>query len=147
MLGKIKGGRRRGQKRMRRLDGITNSMDMSLNKLRELVMDTENRPAVAKWEGWAGSFDQQMQTVIYRTGFPGGSAGEESTYHARDPSWITGSGRSRGEGIHYPFQYSWTSLMAQMVKNSPAMQETWVRFPRLERSLEEATATHSSILA
>ena len=110
-------------------------------------MDTENRPAVAKWEGWAGSFDQQMQTVIYRTGFPGGSAGEESTYHARDPSWITGSGRSRGEGIHYPFQYSWTSLMAQMVKNSPAMQETWVRFPRLERSLEEATATHSSILA
>ena len=46
---------------------------------------------------------------------------------AGDPSLIPGSGRSAGEGIGYPFQYSWTSLVAQMVKNPLAMWETWVR--------------------
>ena len=42
------------------------------------------------------------------------------------PSWIPGLGRSAGKGIGYPFQYSWASLVAQLVKNPPAMQETWV---------------------
>ena len=53
-----------------------------------------------------------------------GSAGKESTCNAGDPSLIPGSGRSSGEGIGYPLQYSWAFLVAQLVKNPPAMQET-----------------------
>ena len=57
-------------------------------------------------------------------GFPGGSAGEESACNAGDPGSIPGSGRSPGEGIGYPLQYSWAPLVAQLVKNPPAMQVT-----------------------
>ena len=60
---------------------------------------------------------------------------------------IPGSGRTAEEGTGYPFQYSWASLMAQLVKNLPAMQETWVRSLGWEDPLEEGMATHSSILA
>ena len=59
-------------------------------------------------------------------GFPGGSAGKKSACNAGDPGLIPGSGRSAGEGIGYPHQYSWATLVAQMVKNLPAMRETWV---------------------
>ena len=54
-------------------------------------------------------------------GFPGSSVGKESTCNAGDPSSIPGLGRSPGEGTGYPFQYSWASLVVQMVKNLPAM--------------------------
>ena len=57
--------------------------------------------------------------------FPGSSAGKESTCNAGDPDLIPGLGRSAGEGIGYPLQYSWASLVAQMVKNLPAMWKTW----------------------
>ena len=57
-------------------------------------------------------------------GFPGSSAGKESTCNAGDPGSIPGSGRSAGEGIGYPLQYSWAALVVQLVKNPPAMQET-----------------------
>ena len=60
-------------------------------------------------------------------GFPDSSVGKESTCNARDPGWIPGLGRSTGEGIGYPLQYSWASLLAQLVKNQPAMWATWAR--------------------
>ena len=60
---------------------------------------------------------------------------------------IPGSGRSAGEGVGYPLQRSWASLMAQLVKNLPAMQENWVQSLGWEDPLEKGKATHSSILA
>ena len=60
-------------------------------------------------------------------GFLGSSADKESTFIEGDPRSIPGSGSSPGEGIGYPLQYSWASLVAQMVKNPPAMGETWVQ--------------------
>ena len=67
--------------------------------------------------------------------------------NAGDPSLIPGLGRSPGKGIGYPLLYSWASLVAQMVKNPPTMQETWVRSLGWEDPLEENIAIHSSILA
>ena len=60
-------------------------------------------------------------------GFPDISVGKESACNAGDPGLTPGSGKSPGEGIGYPLQYSWSSLVAQMVKNLPEMQETWVQ--------------------
>ena len=80
-------------------------------------------------------------------GFPGSSAGKESACNAGDPGWIPGSGRSPGEGIGYPLQYSWTSLVSQTVKSLAAMWETLVRSLVWEDPLEKGMATHSSILA
>ena len=80
-------------------------------------------------------------------GFPGSSAGKESACNARDPSLIPESGRSPGEGMGYPLQYSWTSLVAQTVKKLPAMLETWLWSLGWEDPLGEGMATHCSILA
>ena len=80
-------------------------------------------------------------------GFSGSSADEESACNAGNPGLIPGSERSPGEGIGYQLQYSWASLMAQMVKNLPAVPEMWARSLGQEDSLEKGIATHSSILA
>ena len=79
-------------------------------------------------------------------GFPDSSVGKESTCNEGDPGLIPGLGRSAGEGIDYPLQYSWASLVAQLVKNLPVMQETLVRFLGREDALEKGLTTHSSIL-
>ena len=60
---------------------------------------------------------------------------------------IPESERSPGEGVGYPLQYSWASLVVQMVKNPPVMQETWARSLGWEDPLEEGMGTHSSVLA
>ena len=77
----------------------------------------------------------------------GGSAGKESVCNAGDLGSIPGLGRSPGEGISYPLQYSWASLVAQLVKNLPAMWGTWVQYLDWEDPLEKGKAIHSSILA
>ena len=83
-------------------------------------------------------------SYLYK-GFPGGSAGKESAFSAGDPDSIPGLGRSLGEGIGYPLQCPWASLVAQLVKNTPAMWETWDPSLGWENPLEKGTATHSSI--
>ena len=80
-------------------------------------------------------------------GFPDNLVSKESTCSAEDPSLIPGLGRSPGEGRDYSLQCSWASLMAQLVKNLPAVWETWVLFLGWEDPLEEGMATHSSIHA
>ena len=73
--------------------------------------------------------------------------GKESTCNAGDPDWIPGSGRCTGEGIGYSLQYSWASLVAQLVRNLPAMQKAWVQSLGWEDPLKKGMATLSSILA
>ena len=79
--------------------------------------------------------------------FPDSLVGKESACNAGDPCSIPGLGRSTEEGIGYPLQYSWASLMAHLVKNLPAMWETWVRSRDWEDPLEKGKTTYSSILA
>ena len=90
---------------------------------------------------------KQNSVIGVNWGFPGGSDGKASACNAGDLGSIPGSGRSTGEGIGYPFQYSWASLVVQLVKNLPAMRETWVQSLGWEEPLEKGNATHSSILA
>ena len=83
---------------------------------------------VKKWE--FGMYIRSGRAEFVREyattwGFPGSSAGKEPFCNAGDPSLIPSMGRSPREGIGYPFQYSWASLVAQMVKNLPALSKTW----------------------
>ena len=74
------------------------------------------------------------------------SVGKESTCNAGDRGLTPGSGRSAGEGIGYPLQHCWASPVAQLVKNSPAMWETWVQSLGWENPLEKGKAIHSIIM-
>ena len=59
-----------------------------------------------------------------------------------DQGSIPGLGRSSGKGVDYPLQYSWDSLVVQLVKKSPAMWETWIQSLGWEDALEKGTTTH-----
>ena len=131
MLGRIEGGRRTGWQRMRGLDGITVSTDMSLSKLWELV-DGQGSLAccsprsatqldTTQWLNWTDLMPAHPFSSVLR--------------------------RSAGVGIGYPLQYSWALLVAPLVKNQPAMWDTWVPFLSWEDPLEKGMATHCSILA
>ena len=71
-------------------------------------------------------YQAYVQVFIVYRGFPDSSVGKESACNARDPDSVPGLGRSTGEGIGYPLQYSWASLVAKLVKNPPVMHETWI---------------------
>ena len=90
------------------------------------------------------SFSEYLLCIL---GFPVSSVGKESACNTGDPGSIPGLGRFFGEGIGYPLQCSWACFVTQLVKNLPAMWETWVRSLGWEDSLEEGKATHSVILA
>ena len=77
------------------------------------------------------------ETLTISWSFPHSSVGKESTCNAGDLGLIPGSGRSTGEGIGYPLQDSWASLVTQLMKNPPAVQETWVRSLGWECPLEK----------
>ena len=90
---------------------------------------------------------KKIEKKEFGTSLVASSVGKESDCYAGDSSSIPGSGKSPGEGIGYPLQYSQASLVAQLVKNPPARWETWVRSLGQEDPLEKGKATHSSILA
>ena len=109
-------------------------------------------PQARYWSGLScppqGIFPTQGSNPgILHCDFPHSSVGNKLACNAGDPSSVPGWGRSAAEGIGYPLQYSWASLVAQLVKNPPAMWESWVWSLSWDDPLEKGKATHSSILA
>ena len=76
--------------------------------------------------GWEEDSLEESMATHSTMGFHDSSVDKESSCNAGDPGSIPGLGRSHGEGIGYPLQYSWESLVAQLVNNPPAIWETWV---------------------
>jgi len=88
-------------------------------------------------KNWITTFPNWIQQAY----FPGSSADKESACNAGDPGWIPGLERSPEEEIGYQLQYSWSSLVAQTLKNPPAARETCVQSLDWEDPLEEGMAS------
>ena len=105
------------------------SMDCSMpgSSVRRILLER-----ILEWDtisiSRASSSARDWTLVSCTVRFPDSSVGKESTYNVGDPGSIPWRGRFTGEGIGYPLQYSWASLVAQLVKNQPAMQVTWIGY-------------------
>ena len=125
-LGKIEGRKRRGQQRMRWLDGITNVIDMSLSKLWKLVIDREAWRAavheVAKNRARLSDWTDRTCPKIFRSS----SAGKESTCNVGGLGSTPGLGRSPGEGNNYPLQYSGLENSMDSLVYGVAKSRTWL---------------------
>ena len=115
-----------------------------LTGLRLLALDTHSTHSAGPW---LASGNLNICRAPHSLGFSDSSVGKESAYNAGDPGLIPGSGRCPREGIGCPLQWSWASLVAQLVKNPPTMPETWFQSLGWEDPLEKGKAIHSSILA
>ena len=111
-----------------------------------LPMNTQDWSPLG-WTGWISLLrkDYILRFEVYQA-FPDSSIGKQSVCNAEEPSSISGLGRSHGEGIGYPLQYSWTSLVTQLVKNPPAMRGDLGSIPGLGGPPREGKIYPSSIL-
>ena len=104
---------------------------VSLSKYKDHII-------ILTWSSWGTNTMMYVKSLCVNSlkGFPDNSAGKQSAWYAGDTSLIPRSGRCPGEGRSYPLQYSWASLVAQLIKNPPAIWETWIWSLNWEDPLE-----------